>query len=383
MWRILFNRMIISILLYQIVMIGILKLKSANGPAFSCVPLPILTALFKIYCFRRLDPHAYYYKPDFVDDMPWFGKHPLPSLATSASHKSFTSSMFSNDSKTATHNDSSLQPSSSLRTLGQQQQTIGQRFGDPAFFSELPIPMVHENVRHLLPGLYGTQSETRQKTITSKLTRQKSVRHLSMIQLPGHGMPFQSIKEDELENDDSTEGLKGFYKFDDDDDAGYSGEQDPHENNHGNPSTATPSTAAPELESVPLYAPLSTLPQSQIASNRSSTRFGSLLRDTSASLLMTGRSSHADPYSVTRPLMMNDDHSAYGNQPFIAGMPNESTTTIQSTTSTSLPSHQANHFYTETYAETRPTQSHADVIELSPFDQDQSSHWQQRRHDSH
>ncbi|KAI8334567.1 hypothetical protein BC941DRAFT_431570 [Chlamydoabsidia padenii] len=362
MWRILFNRMIISILLFQVVMIGILKLKSANGPAYTCIPLPILTALFKLYCFRRLDPHAYYYKPDFVDDMSWFGQRLLPSLPPSISEGSFMSSLFSSDSKTINNSNASVRSSSSMgKQQDNQQQSIGQRFGDPAFFAELAIPMVHENVRHLLPGLYGTQSETQHRTITSKLTRQKSVQHLSMIQLSGHDMPFQSIKKDELENDDSTEGLKGFYKFDDDNE-----EDQPYQSIE---------TTNHDMS----YTPLSALPHSQVSSNRSSSRFGTLLRDTSASLLMTGRPTNMDPYSATRPLMMIDDYSMFGHQQPISDIRNDSSTTIHTAISIDF-EQQTNHFYTNTFEESPSSYGPSDIIEMSPFDQEQHSHVEQTIH---
>ncbi|ORZ09882.1 hypothetical protein BCR42DRAFT_116808 [Absidia repens] len=389
-WRILFNRMLVSILLFQVVMIGVLKLKDADGPAYSCVPLPIFTALFKLYCLRRLDPHAYYYKADFVDDMSWFGQHALPAFATSISaSSSFSSSLFSTATDTKTDSDASLQSTPSKRRL---QQAIGQRFGDPAFFAELPIPMVHENVRHLLPGLYGTQSESQQKSITSKLTRQKSVRHLSMIQLPGQGMPFQSIKEDELENDDSTEGVKGYYKFDEDDDHDPEVDDLNNDNNSRNESLPQPTTSAPpsmpsRSESAPsYYTPLSTPPQSQLSPKRKS-RLGTLLRDTSASFLSTGRSPKVDPYSATRPLMMGDEHLSYGNQTMPA---NDSTSTFHSTTASfhahahSPPPHEHHTFYhTRTTQQQQQQQRQqsphgpSDVIEMAPFDQELPLHFDQ------
>ncbi|KAI8379715.1 uncharacterized protein BYT42DRAFT_569744 [Radiomyces spectabilis] len=177
-WRLLINRLLASTLLYQIVMIGILNLKGARVPSVITVPLPILTLLFKWYCRRRFDPQVYYYMPSVENHV------------------------------------SSVDPS---RKWNESKHAAGLRFGDPAFFAELPIPMIHERVRHLIPRLYGARRHhTTAKTVQSNITRQKSVRHLSVLEgKNGHAIQFQSIAETELELDDSTEGVQGLYKFED------------------------------------------------------------------------------------------------------------------------------------------------------------------------
>ncbi|KAG0175451.1 hypothetical protein DFQ28_009163 [Apophysomyces sp. BC1034] len=168
-WRVLINRLLVSTLFFQVIMLGVLNLKRASGPAIFTGPLPFMTLAFKIYCHRRFDPHVYYYTPE------------TEAPATDAP---------------------------------QPKRNVGFRFGDPAFFTELPVPMVHECVRHLLPQLYGARGKSTKKT--QELTRQKSVRHLSIIRTSkGQELQFQSIEKEALELDDSTEGVKGFYKFED------------------------------------------------------------------------------------------------------------------------------------------------------------------------
>jgi hypothetical protein len=187
-WRLLFNRLLVSSVLFQIVMIGVLNLKSAKIPSLTIAPLPIITLLFKIICSRRFDNRVYYYQPK-VDG---------PSTT-----------FYNGDNKMSMRNNEGNHNS---------KNSIGFRFGDPAFFAELPIPMVHESVRHLLPKLYGG-GKTARKPFVSRMTRQKSVRHLSVIQLQnatGGELQFQSIGEKDLELDDSTEGVKGMYKFNED-----------------------------------------------------------------------------------------------------------------------------------------------------------------------
>ncbi|KAF7729143.1 hypothetical protein EC973_004911 [Apophysomyces ossiformis] len=166
-WRVLINRLLVSTLFFQLIMLGVLNLKGASGPAIFTGPLPFMTLAFKVYCHRRFDPHVYYYTPD---------------------------------------------TEASVREATPPKRSAGFRFGDPAFFTELPVPMVHECVRHLLPQLYGARSKSTKTT--KELTRHRSVRHLSVIQdKKGHELQFQSIEKEELEMDDSIEGVQGYYKF--------------------------------------------------------------------------------------------------------------------------------------------------------------------------
>ncbi|KAL7317681.1 hypothetical protein PS15m_004002 [Mucor circinelloides] len=191
-WRLLFNRLLVSTVLFQVIMIGVLNLKSARIPSLAVAPLPLITILFKIICSRRFDNRVYYYTPKM---------------------ESTTTAGYNRDYK---HQDSTRKAKNS----------IGFRFGDPAFFAELPVPMVHEHVRHLLPKLYGSSTnKASKKPFISRMTRQKSVRHVSVIHLqnnaggPGGELQFQSIGEKDLELDDSTEGIKGMYKFNEDEEA--------------------------------------------------------------------------------------------------------------------------------------------------------------------
>jgi hypothetical protein len=187
-WRLLFNRLLVSCVLFQVVMIGVLNLKSARTSSLAVLPLPFITILFKLVCSRRFDSRVYYYTPT------------MEGLASS-------------------------HPSDPKNVSGRAaKNSIGFRFGDPAFFAELPVPMVHERVRHLLPKLYGNSNKTTRKPFVSRMTRQKSIRHVSVIHLQnnlgsGGELKFQSIGEKDLELDDSTEGVNGLYKFNEDEES--------------------------------------------------------------------------------------------------------------------------------------------------------------------
>ena len=179
-WRLLFNRILVSTVLFQVIMLAVLYLKSAHTPALVLVPLPIITLIYKWVCTRRFDHLVYYYTPE----------------------------------REKQESQMSYPPSSP----SPHKNSVVHRFGDPAFFSELPVPMIHERVRHLLPKLYGQHSETSKKAVTSRMTRKKSVRHVSVIHLQNNpqGLQFQSVTDKELELDDSTEGITGMYKFNED-----------------------------------------------------------------------------------------------------------------------------------------------------------------------
>ncbi|KAG9066632.1 hypothetical protein KI688_012540 [Linnemannia hyalina] len=62
LFRVVYNRIISALLLFQIVMIGVLNLKTAHRQSLAIIPLPILTILFKIFLARHYDP-----KIDFYD----------------------------------------------------------------------------------------------------------------------------------------------------------------------------------------------------------------------------------------------------------------------------------------------------------------------------
>ncbi|KAF9976856.1 hypothetical protein BGZ73_007655 [Actinomortierella ambigua] len=62
LFRVVYNRVIAALLLFQIVMIGVINVKKAHVHTLAIVPLPILSVLFKIFLMRQYDP-----KIDFYD----------------------------------------------------------------------------------------------------------------------------------------------------------------------------------------------------------------------------------------------------------------------------------------------------------------------------
>ncbi|KAF9911411.1 hypothetical protein EC991_003667 [Linnemannia zychae] len=62
LFRVIYNRLLAALLLFQIVMIGVLNLKTAHKHSLAILPLPLLTILFKVFLSRQYDP-----KIDFYD----------------------------------------------------------------------------------------------------------------------------------------------------------------------------------------------------------------------------------------------------------------------------------------------------------------------------
>ncbi|KAG0232726.1 hypothetical protein BGW41_001737 [Actinomortierella wolfii] len=62
LFRVVYNRVLAALLLFQIVMIGVVNIKKAHYHTIAIIPLPIITVLFKIFLTRQYDP-----KIDFYD----------------------------------------------------------------------------------------------------------------------------------------------------------------------------------------------------------------------------------------------------------------------------------------------------------------------------
>ncbi|CAJ0847364.1 4544_t:CDS:2 [Entrophospora sp. SA101] len=112
-WRVIFNRVIVSMIMWQIAMIGVMNLKAARQQSIAIIPLIIITILFKIYCSRRYDSKIHYYQPKTKE---------LELSGSSDMHK--------------------------------RKDDVSNRFGHPSLSCELITPMVFSNVKHLLSQVY-------------------------------------------------------------------------------------------------------------------------------------------------------------------------------------------------------------------------------------
>ena len=266
-------------------MVLVLNFKGATGPAYAMIPLPIITLLFKVYCRRKFDPHVYYIQENHMDQEK--------------------------------HQEYSTRPRSGY--YPDMKHNIQIRFGEPSFLSELPIPMVHDRVQHLLPRLFGAHgvgnnnssdyytntSGNRTSIVNNEIhahavTRRKTVRRMATVRVKQHQeLQFQSVTEKELEKDESTEGVKGLYKFDEDDDD--SDQDNIHSNNYSNDDRRQ------EQDHHVLHETGITMPASVVTTttkpHNSNKRFS--IRKTNNAI--------PDRYAPTRPLMQQheDDEDYY------------------------------------------------------------------------
>ncbi|KAF9917193.1 hypothetical protein BX616_001673 [Lobosporangium transversale] len=61
LFRVVYNRLLAALILFQIVMIGVLNLKTAHTHSLALIPLPILTILFKLFLSKRYNSKIDYY----------------------------------------------------------------------------------------------------------------------------------------------------------------------------------------------------------------------------------------------------------------------------------------------------------------------------------
>ncbi|KAF9586047.1 hypothetical protein BGW38_010178 [Lunasporangiospora selenospora] len=61
LFRVVFNRLIAALILFQVVMIGVLNLKAAHKQSIAVIPLPIIAILFKIFLRNHFDPRIDFY----------------------------------------------------------------------------------------------------------------------------------------------------------------------------------------------------------------------------------------------------------------------------------------------------------------------------------
>lgn len=158
-WRVVFNRLIVSLIFWQTVMIGVMNLKGAHIHSVALFPLPFIAILIKVICSKRFDAPIRYHVPKKSDPESYNG--------------SFNNS----------HHD----------------DKISNRFGHPAFSAELITPMVHSNVKHLLREVYNGRIDETQ------IRRSGTIRTMSMIKSDRNQMfNIQTIDEKELNWDDQA-----------------------------------------------------------------------------------------------------------------------------------------------------------------------------------
>ncbi|KAG0215343.1 hypothetical protein BGX28_000083 [Mortierella sp. GBA30] len=61
LFRVVYNRLLAALILFQVVMIGVLNLKTAHKHSFAILPLPIISIMFRVFLSKQYDPKIDYY----------------------------------------------------------------------------------------------------------------------------------------------------------------------------------------------------------------------------------------------------------------------------------------------------------------------------------
>ncbi|CAG8472360.1 10585_t:CDS:2 [Dentiscutata erythropus] len=158
-WRLVFNRIVISTIFWQLVMVGVMNLKGAGIQSIIIIPLPFLTILFKIICSRRFDQKIRYYTP------------------------------------TETYLENVMNEKKNIDHLYEKVST---RFDHPSLTTEIITPMVHSNAKDALSKVYhGRKSET-------KVSRRGTIKSISMFFEGNNALKIQTVEESELEVDEDA-----------------------------------------------------------------------------------------------------------------------------------------------------------------------------------
>ncbi|CAH1762585.1 5249_t:CDS:10 [Entrophospora sp. SA101] len=157
-WRVIFNRVIVSMIMWQIAMIGVMNLKAARQQSIAIIPLIIITILFKIYCSRRYDSKIHYYQPKTKE---------LELSGSSDMHK--------------------------------RKDDVSNRFGHPSLSCELITPMVFSNVKHLLSQVYHGRLDEK------RVSRRGTIKSMAFVSTNGKkGLNFEAVEDNELDIDEYT-----------------------------------------------------------------------------------------------------------------------------------------------------------------------------------
>lgn len=153
MWPVLFQTMNVGVVLFQVIMIIVLSLKGGYLQCYCLIPLPVLTVAFQWLYGRRLtDINCYILDPKTSNWLEQQQQQQHLSSSASTSKKS----------STITH-------------------SLKSQFRDPAAYHKLSSPMVHDDVKHLLPQVYHQMSHP--KETIEMMTRKHSAT------TPDHNLP--------------------------------------------------------------------------------------------------------------------------------------------------------------------------------------------------
>ncbi|KAG2182334.1 hypothetical protein INT43_007264 [Umbelopsis isabellina] len=171
MWRVVFNRVLASTILFQIVMIGVLNLKGGHLQSYTLIPLPFLTLLYKYLCSRQFDKKSDMYIPRRGEEEAILAK---------------------------------VQPTGRNSHLSS--------FAEPSRFTKLSTPTVHEDVKHLLPNVYHGKVHDSIKTVRDRKTHQTHTNHNTILESgDGVNIQFNSMNNEQIASEPLESAYGGVY----------------------------------------------------------------------------------------------------------------------------------------------------------------------------
>jgi hypothetical protein len=171
MWRVVFNRVLASTILFQIVMIGVLNLKGGHLQSYILIPLPFLTLLYKYLCSRQFDQKSDWYIPRRGEEEAVLAK---------------------------------------VQATGRQNHLSS--FAEPSRFTKLSTPTVHEDVKHLLPNVYHGKIHDSIKTVRDRKTHQTHTDHNTILDSgDGVNIQFNSMNNEQIASEPLDSPYGGIY----------------------------------------------------------------------------------------------------------------------------------------------------------------------------
>lgn len=122
-WPVLFQTVLSSTVLFQLLMILILALKGGYDQAYMLIPLPILTVAYQYFYAKRI--------------------HKLGSHLVGTWNPSMKADLLSKEEKDM--------------EVKKKEKDLKHQFRDPAMHKKLLTPIIHDDVKHLLPQIYHSQ----------------------------------------------------------------------------------------------------------------------------------------------------------------------------------------------------------------------------------
>ncbi|KAI9032519.1 hypothetical protein CLU79DRAFT_726710 [Phycomyces nitens] len=127
MWPVLFQTVMCSVLLFQLIMILVLNLKGGHLQSYILIPLPFITVAYQYFYSRRI--------------------HVLGSF------------LIGTDDTLNYVEESTPMVQPEKHTKDSSKDDLSKQYQDPSLHNKLTTPIVHENVKHLLPQVYHNVSE--------------------------------------------------------------------------------------------------------------------------------------------------------------------------------------------------------------------------------